>query len=113
VALLARPSSPLLLGGAAGNLLVVGIWVASRTAGLPGLPGTPEGIGLPDLLVAQMELVAVVLLLLADRRLDRPGAPRSAAGHLLRVGPGIALALLATASCTLVGLAGVAPAAGH
>src|SRR5262245_12292004 len=74
VALLVRPSSRLLLVGAAGNLVVIGVWLASRTLGLPGLPGTPEAIGLPDLLATMMEYAAVVLLLLAEPRLDRTGA---------------------------------------
>jgi hypothetical protein len=66
-----RPSSALLLSGAAGNLLVIGVWLATRTIGLPGVPGMPEAEALPDLISNVTEFVAIVLMLLADVRVDR------------------------------------------
>ena len=105
---LVRPSPPLLLGGAAGNLAVIGVWLVSRTVGLPGLPGMPEPIGMPDLLTTYMEYFAVVLLLLADVRLDRARRFRPLLG-----GPGVALALVVSVTFTFISLAGVATTTGH
>ena len=102
--LLLRPSPALLLGGAAGTLIVIGIWVWSRTTGFLGLPGLPEAIGLPDLLTSLMEFVAIVLLLCADLRLDRTVK----ALHLLRAVPGMALAVLVSVAFTFFSLAGIA-----
>lgn len=108
-AVLLRPSPPLLIGGAAGMLAVVGVWILSRTAGMPFGPTAwyQEAIGLPDLFTSLMELVAAVLLLVADARLDggRPFRP-------LRAAPGLAAALVASTGLTLAALAGVPPA-GH
>ena len=107
-ALLLRPSPLLLLGGAAGILVVIGVWIWSRTTGILRLPGMPEAIGLPDLLTSLMEFVAVVLLLIADLRLDRTGTPF----RPLRAAPGLALAVLVSFAFTFFSLAGVG-ASGH
>lgn len=109
--LVLRPSPAVLLGGAAGMLAVIGVWLTSRTIGLPfgPVPWSPERIGLPDVLTTQMEWVAVILMLLADLRLDRPRARR----HLFGAGPGLALAALVSMALTLLALAGVGLTAGH
>lgn len=51
--------------GGAVNAAVIGIWVVSRTIGLPfgTTPGTPEPVGLPDLMATSFELVLIGLLL--------------------------------------------------
>lgn len=109
-AVLMRPSSPLLLGGAALTLLVIGIWLISRTVGIPVGPyaGQPESIGLPDLFATLMEWAAAGLLVLADFRLDslRLWRLRSAV-------PGLAVAGSVSVVMTLVGLAAVTTAGTH
>src|SRR5215212_6490969 len=53
VALLVRPRWPLLLlAGASGNLAIIGMWVVSRTVGIPLGPavGEVEGMGALDLI---------------------------------------------------------------
>jgi hypothetical protein len=106
-AVLLRPSPPLLIGGAAAMLAVVAVWIFSRTTGMPVGPSAwyREPIRLTDLLTSLMELVAVVLLLVADARLEsrRPFRP-------LRTAPGLAVTLVASAGLTLAALAGVTAA---
>lgn len=108
-ALVASPSSKVLLGGSVGTLAVIGIWLASRTLGLPISPGArlPEPIGLPDLATSFMEFIAVVLMLLADSRLDMHGT-RTLPG----ASPGLITAAAATLVLTTVALAG-AGSVGH
>ncbi len=57
-----RPSNRLLLLGGAFNLAIVGLWIVSRTVGLPiaARPWTPETVGVADLVESCSE-VAVVL----------------------------------------------------
>src|SRR5829696_5730242 len=65
-ALLVRPRWPLLLlAGASGNLAIIGMWVVSRTVGLPVGPGAGEveGIGALDLISTASEVGLVVVLL--------------------------------------------------
>lgn len=109
-AVLMRPSSPLLLGGAALTLLVIGIWLLSRTVGIPVGPfaGQPESIGLPDLFATLMEWVAAGLLVLADFRLDS-----SHVWRLSRAVPGLAVAASVSVVMTLFGLAAITTAATH
>jgi glucose dehydrogenase len=47
------------------QLAVIGIWIASRTTGLPvgPMPWRPESVGVPDIIASGFELVAVGLLL--------------------------------------------------
>lgn len=54
-----RPRRPVLAAGIAGSLLLVVVWVVSRTAGLPfgPEPGVPEAAGIPDLVTVALELV--------------------------------------------------------
>lgn len=62
---LTRPSSRLLLLGAAGNAAVVALWLASRTTGLPLLGVEP--VGAADLLATAYELAVVVTSVVAAR----------------------------------------------
>lgn len=75
-----RESRRLLLAGGAFSLLFVGVYLMSRTTGLPLGPEAfePEGFGRADLLCCALEVpVAVGALVLARR----PTAPRRAAGR--------------------------------
>lgn len=109
--LLLRPSPSMLLGGAAGTLFVIAIWIASRTVGLPIGPDSQaaEPIGLADLFTTLMEYIAVVLILLADRRLEtaRPARKR------WRAIPGPYVAAAGSVILTTIGLAGVAGFGAH
>lgn len=109
-AVLLRPSAIVLLGGAALTLLVIGIWLLSRTTGVPiaPMPWRPEAVGFPDLLVTVMEWVAVVLLLVADSRLARRRPFR-----IGRSAPGLAVAAIATLAFTLASLAAIGSTGGH
>lgn len=51
-----------LRAGAAANLAIVGVWLVSRTVGLPWgeMPWTPEHIDGPDLLATALEILIVV-----------------------------------------------------
>jgi hypothetical protein len=62
LAVLRRVSWPLLVAGAALNSAVVAIWVLSRTAGLPGVPGAEhaEPVGFKDGVSSLLEVVLVV-----------------------------------------------------
>lgn len=96
-AVVLRPSPSILLGGAAFSLLVIAVWLVSRTAGLPisPTPGIPEPIGLPDFAATFMEWIAVVLLLIADARLDRR-PPFRVVRTALALAPVAAVSLLLT-----------------
>jgi FtsP/CotA-like multicopper oxidase with cupredoxin domain len=63
--LCARPTRRLALLMAAFNVGLVGLWLASRTVGLPlgPTPGQPEEIGLTDLICNALETLSGVLLL--------------------------------------------------
>jgi hypothetical protein len=55
-----RPTRTVFLAGVVGNLAVLGLWVLTRTAGLPfGLMPTPEAVGPWDLTCAAWEVVVV------------------------------------------------------
>lgn len=109
VLILLRPSSGLLLGGAALSLAVVGVWLMSRTLGLPvaPVPWQPEPVGLPDLLSTLMEWLCAWLLIAADARIESVNRLR-----LGRAAPALAFALIAAFGCTLAGLSAVG-VAGH
>ena len=55
---------------AAMNAAVIGLWLVSRTIGLPVGPEswTPEAVGTADIVCSALEAVVVVLLVLAVRR---------------------------------------------
>lgn len=75
IVLVARPNRRLMLSVAEVNLVVIAIWVWSRTAGLPIGPeaGEPETIGAADVLSTVLEallvgwVVAVLLRRIASR----------------------------------------------
>ena len=106
--ILVRPSSPLLLGGAGLSLLVIAVWLVSRTVGMPVAPGQPEAVGLPDLLSTFMEWTAAGLLVLADFQLDASKRFRIGFGAL-----GLATAAVFSVAMTVLGLAAVSAAGGH
>jgi hypothetical protein len=66
---LRRPSVPVLLAGLVGNVLVLALWTATRTVGLPGglLPGR-ETVGPWDLAAGGWELVTAIACLAAVLR---------------------------------------------
>ena len=102
--ILLRPSPPLLLGGAAFSLLVIAIWLLSRTLGLPiaPIPWQAEPVGLPDFLSTLMEWIAAWLLVAADARLESPRSFR-----LGRATPGLTIAFVASLAWTLAGLSAI------
>jgi hypothetical protein len=67
IAFVMRPGDALRMIGAAGNALVVAIWLVSRTVGLPfgATPWQPESIGLADLFATGFELALCALLAVA------------------------------------------------
>ncbi len=107
--ILVRPSSPMLLGGAGLSLLVIGVWLLSRTVGMPvgPVPGA-EAVGLPDLLSSLMEWTTAVLLLVADIRLDAAKRFRIGSGA-----PGLTASAVISIAMTVLGLAAVTAGAGH
>lgn len=99
--LLRPPSRPLLLAGAIGNAGLAGVWLLSRTAGLPigPEPWTPEQVGVADVLATVFEVAIVCgAIALVGRR---AGSVRLAP----RVGPaGAWLLVLLLAPLTAVAL---------
>ncbi len=66
--------------GIAGNVALIGAWAWSRSVGLPGNGGGPEGMGLADLTTVVLEASLISVLGLRLARLDtRLLAGRSAA----------------------------------
>jgi FtsP/CotA-like multicopper oxidase with cupredoxin domain len=105
-ALLSAPSRRLLAVAAFGTLGVVGLYLVSRTVGLPigPRPGKPEAVGIPDVVCTFMEVLSVLLFgVLAARR------------HRLRARRPVRLALATLPGVVLVSAlaaAGVGAAAG-
>jgi hypothetical protein len=99
-----RPGRLLSAVGAAASLLTIGIWIASRTSGLPFGPfaGVAERAGPADIVSTILEEVLVVaLILLAFRVGERRRYDRSA------FRAAIAAILAVTASLTIWALTGV------
>lgn len=92
----------LLAAGLAGNLLVVGIWVATRTSGLPVGPsaGTPEGVSGADALATAFELVAAGA---CAALLARPALRRISVEPLLLAAAAVALFTVALAEAAAHG----------
>jgi hypothetical protein len=93
-----------LIAAAVVSIGPLAVWLASRTVGLPFGPGagTPEAVGLPDLVACALEvgtLVAALTLLYTTRWSLRPTFPV----HYR------ALALVAVVAVTAIGLTGAAP----
>ncbi|HEY2430572.1 MAG TPA: EAL domain-containing protein, partial [Acidimicrobiales bacterium] len=85
--ILVRPSRRLVLAGAIGNLLTIGVWSVSRTVGIPfgPAPWRPEAVGLGDVFTGLVELAVAfgAFRLVAGGLLDSTGAP-SGVGLRLR-----------------------------
>jgi hypothetical protein len=85
-----RPRRAWLLGTAGLGLGVAGLWLLTRTAGLPGEDTEP--VGFPDTLASVLEVVAATLALslalgwLADRAVRRPSPALTAVPALALVG---------------------------
>ncbi len=79
VAALARDDAPLPRTVSYANLVVVGLWLITRTTGLPigPEPWRAEALGRADVLAVALEL-AVVALVVAAGRLRRPALARTA-----------------------------------
>jgi hypothetical protein len=62
VLVIARPSRPVLVVGAAGNAMVIILWTLTRTVGLPvgPEPWRPESIGALDVISTLLELAIVI-----------------------------------------------------
>lgn len=103
VAIYRGPSRRLLAVGAAVGLMVVGVWVASRTIGVPIGPGawTPEPVGLSDSLASADEIVVALIVIFQLRprgaRLHSPGLSHAVAAA------GVFLVLLSSLVATLGG----------
>ncbi len=68
------PSRSLFVAAAVGTTAVIGVWVISRTVGVPlaPVPWSPEPIGALDLTATLIEAVSIVLFVLLIRRPPRP-----------------------------------------
>jgi hypothetical protein len=117
LAILVVPARSLLIVGAAGNLAVVVVWLASRTIGVPlgPEPWTRETIGTADLAATVMEAAIVIgcLRLLTGRR---TGVRGRRWGTAPIVAYGLALALLSSGAIAATGdhaHAGSTPGRGH
>jgi len=81
------PSRWLLLAGGMGNLLVIGIWLVSRTFGLPIGPesGEPESAAFADILTTAFEAAVVVFAFALAWRPSMLNGLRRATGLALTV----------------------------
>ncbi|MDQ6778919.1 MAG: hypothetical protein M3071_22460 [Actinomycetota bacterium] len=85
-------SRQVLILGAALNFAIIGLWVASRTVGVPiaPRPWVPEDIGAPDLMATVAESVIVIGTTCALMSLQSPFAQRV----LARLAPVLLAAIL-------------------
>lgn len=99
VALIAQPSRRLFAGSALGTLLVIALWTASRTTGLPiaPVPWKPEEVGFPDVIATLVEGMSVIFLLQLLRR------PQSRHRHPVRIALATAPSLLFSALAGFLG----------
>ncbi len=92
------PSRSALITGTAGNLAVFGVWLASRTVGVPFVNGgVPEAVAFVDLVCATVEVAFVV----GAAALLAGWAPSRAS----RLGPAGVAAIVGTLALTTVALA--------
>ena len=94
-----RPSRRLLLAGALGSLIVLALWIQSRTAGIPVAFGGEgvETMGVPDTLASFLELLvasvaAMVAILPSEAAPSRPGRCDRRTGHRRGRRRGVAVA---------------------
>jgi hypothetical protein len=108
---LLRPSAVLARIAAGVNLLVVAIWVISRTTGLPfgPQPWVPEAIGTLDVFASAFEvaLVAVLLPAIAPRRWPSVVAQRMAFEKAFVLATFTVLTVTTLATVALLGTPGV------
>lgn len=97
VGILFAPQRRLFVVGLLGTIAVIGLYLASRTVGLPiaPVPWRPEPVGFPDVAANVMEVVTVIQFL---RLLRRPRKPlrRGRVRTGLKMIPGVLLASLAS-----------------
>ncbi len=74
VAVVLVPGRGLFVAALVGTAGIIGVWVISRTVGLPfaPVPWSPEPIGALDLTATLMEAISIVLFVLLIRRPPRP-----------------------------------------
>jgi FtsP/CotA-like multicopper oxidase with cupredoxin domain len=95
--LLIRPSSRLAVGVAVASLALVGLWLLSRTTGLPvgPEPWSPEEVGLPDVMCVLLESAGALVAVALAIRGRRPRRRRPVCTPLALV-PVVLLATVAT-----------------
>lgn len=95
-----RPLKPFIALGVVGNAGIIGLWIVSRTAGIPFGPdrGVPEAVGVADVIASALEglLVASTVWYLA-----RPGHHAGRSGSRTRVRVAT-LAITATVAVALI-----------
>src|SRR6266700_1042630 len=103
VAMLAVPARRLLAAALVGTLGVLGLWVVSRTAGVPigPHPWVPEAIGMTDIACTLMEVIEVAVLAVLVVRRPRPRR-QTVVRFALKAVPSLLLA----GALTAVGTAG-------
>jgi hypothetical protein len=103
IAVYRRPAPKLLLAGAVVSLMVVALWIVSRTAGLPigPRPWTPESVGAIDSFASADEIL-LALVVLFQLRPGRRGALARAFRYVVSAS-GICLVLLSSLAFTLGG----------
>lgn len=96
IAVLLAPSRRLFAGALAGTLAIIGIWLLSRTAGVPiaPVPWRPEPVGFPDVTATLLEAVTCLLLILLIWRPHR-ARPRGRVRVALKTIPALLFAPLA------------------
>jgi hypothetical protein len=103
IALYRSPTRTLLITGATMSLLVVVLWIVSRTLGLPigPAPWTPEPVGILDVVASADEAVLALLVLLRLR--STPAGALGRATAYLVTTTGVLLVLLSSLALTLGG----------
>ncbi len=73
IVIVVTPSRRLYAGALAGTLAVMGLWLMSRSTGVPIalVPWRPEAVGFPDVTAALLEAVSCLLFILRLRRPSR------------------------------------------
>ncbi len=93
------PRRRLLILGALGSLVVIGVWIASRTSGLPlgPTPGVAEQVGALDAIATANELALAILVAV---ELGRGEAPRALITRSFQV---VAILLIVVSTLVLGG----------